>query len=323
MEFLVEASEERLDKFLTAKLEKFSRTRFQKLIKDGAVKVNGIVVEKPGFRLKTGDKITIEDSEFLLPDKEFVVEPDPNIPLEIIYEDKDIVVINKQAGLVVHPTPRQHRHTLANALVAKYPSIASVGESTLRPGIVHRLDKDTSGLMAIAKNQNAFMFLKQQFLEHTVTKIYLALVEGMPAEKKGVITFQIRPSVLNRLKKIAVRHLDTSGRKSIRSAETHYKIKNKIGDNFALLEVTPKTGRTHQIRVHLNAIGHAVLGDTMYHAKNPKDYGALKELMKRQMLHAYRLKLTAPSGKKLELEAPMPADMTALIKALKKIKTTE
>lgn len=323
MEFIVEASGDRLDKFLTAHLEKFSRTRLQRLIKDGSIKVNGIVIEKPGFKLRPADKITIGESEFLLPDKEFVVEPDSDIPLDIIYEDKDIVVINKQAGLVVHPTPRQHRHTLANALVAKYPSIASVGESTLRPGIVHRLDKDTSGLMVIAKNQKAFMSLKQQFLDHTVSKIYLALVEGVPAERKGEINFQIRPSALNRLKKIAVRHLDTSGRKSIRSAETHYKVKNKIGNNFALLEVTPKTGRTHQIRVHLNAIGHAVLGDTMYHAKNPKDYGPLKELMKRQMLHAYRLKIVSPNGKKLDLESPMPEDMNTLIKALKKIKTAE
>ncbi len=318
MEFLVEASGERLDRFLTAHLEKFSRTRFQKLIKDGAIKVNGIVIGKPGFRLKIGDKISIEDARFLLPEKEFIVEPDPTIPLDVVYEDDDIVVINKQAGLVVHPTPRQHRNTLANALVARYPDIAHVGESTLRPGIVHRLDKDTSGLMVIAKNHDAFVFLKNQFLDHSVSKIYLALVEGVPAEKKGVIDFQIRPSTLNRLKKVAVRHLDTSGKKSIRSAETHYKIKNKIGDGFALLEVTPKTGRTHQIRVHLNAIGHSVVGDTMYHAKNQKDHGLLKELMQRQMLHAYRLKFTAPNGKRMDLEAPMPADMAALIKAMKK-----
>lgn len=308
MEFISEKSGERLDKSLAVHLPKFSRTRFQEFIKAGDVKVNGKVVLKSGLSLKTGDKVFIPEEKYSVDEKEFVVDPDPGIPLDIVYEDKDIVVINKPSGLVVHPTPNYLHHTLANAIVAHYPKIAGVGESPLRPGIVHRLDKDTSGLMVIAKNQKAFMFLKNQFVGRTIAKTYVALVEGIPEKKEGIIQFQIRPSTSNRLKKVAVKKIDKSGKKSVRAAETNYKVREIIGDEYSLIEAMPKTGRTHQIRVHLSAIGHPVVGDFMY--------GAKKQIALRQMLHAYRIEFTAPNGRRLKLEAPMPEDMSSLIFSL-------
>ena len=210
MEFISEQSNERLDKFLAAHLIKFSRSRFQRIIKNAAIKVNGHFVTKSGFKLKKGDRIVIPEEEILKPSqaKEFTVQPEPNIPLNVVYEDDDIVVINKPAGLLTHPTLSQPCHTLVNALVARYPEIIKVGESPLRPGIVHRLDKDTSGLLVAAKNQKAFLFLKEQFLKREVTKKYLALVEGAPKEKEGVIEYDIRPSKKFRLKKVAVQRVE-------------------------------------------------------------------------------------------------------------------
>ena len=263
MEFISEKSGDRLDKFLAGHLEKFSRTRLQEFIKSGDVLVNGKVILKSGFSLKKGDSIFIPEEKYAVDEKKFIVEPEPGIPLDIVFEDKDIVVINKQPGLIVHPTPNQQRHTLANALVAHYPKIIGIGESPLRPGIVHRLDKDTSGLMVIAKNQKAFLFLKNQFVGRTISKTYIALVEGIPDKKQGVIRFQIRPSASNRLKKVAVKKLDKSGKKSVRTAETDYMVREAIGGGYSLIEAMPKTGRTHQIRVHLSAIGHPAVGDSM------------------------------------------------------------
>lgn len=325
MEFVAEQSGERLDKFLAAHLTKFSRSRFQRLIKDGAVRVNGKEAGKPGLALKKGDRVLILEEKILSPDKEYIIEPEPDIPLNIIYEDDDILVINKQPGLLVHPTLSQKRHTLVNALVARYPDINRVGKSPLRPGIVHRLDKDTSGLIVAAKNQEAFFFLKKQFLSRAVRKIYLAIVEGVPKEKEGVIKFQIRPSKLNRLKKVAVRQPDRSGRKSVRDAETQYRVKEEFGDEFAIVEASPKTGRTHQIRVHLSAIGHPVVGDSLYGAKKKIIFPAHEQApqtgqAKRQMLHAYRISFVAPNGKLLDFRAPLPEDMRSLLGLLKKNK---
>ncbi len=317
MNYTVDNAGERLDLFLVARLEGSSRSHVQRLIENGQVTVNGKTLEKPSYRVRVGDEIVLAKDAAGSGNSK-TVDPEPDIPLKILYEDKNIAVIDKPAGLLVHPTPNQRHHTLANALVARYPEIVGVGEDPLRPGIVHRLDKDTSGVMVIAKNQRAFLYLKDQFLNRTMSKAYLALVEGVPEPKSGEITFQIRPSSVNPLKKIAVRIPDESGKPSVRSAETHYRVKRAFGTEFALVEVSPKTGRTHQIRVHLRAIGHAVLGDRMYHSKHPKDYGELQSFMKRQMLHAERLQFTAPGGKKLEVKAPIPKDMAALIAQLRK-----
>lgn len=310
MEFISEGSGERLDKFLTSRLVKLSRSKIQRLIKDGSVKVNGSSVAKTGVFLRAGDEVHIPDAG--VSDEELRVEPEPDIPLDIIYEDRDILVINKQPGLLVHPTPSQKTHTLANALVARYPKIIGVGENPLRPGIVHRLDKETSGLIVAAKNQKAFEFLKNQFSKREVKKTYIALVEGILKDKSGDIKYQIRPSRINRLKKVAIKKRNVSGKKSVREAETHYEVEKTFKNGFSLVSVMPKTGRTHQIRVHLAAIGHPVVGDRVYGAKQGITQFAEVQAQ-RQMLHAYKIEFTAPSGKKLILKSEMPVDMKDLI----------
>ena len=267
--------------------------------------MNGVFVIKPSLSLRPHDRIILLEEKVLAPNnEEFKIEPEPEIPLEIIYQDADILVVNKQAGLLVHPTLTQKIHTLANALMARYPEIEKVGESPLRPGIVHRLDQNTSGLLIIAKNQKAFDFIKQQFLEHKVLKKYLALTEGIPEKKEGVIEFDLRPSKHNRLKKVAIQKFEVP-KKSRRTARTFYTVLKTFSDKFALLEVSPQTGRTHQIRVHLAAIHHPVVGDGMY--------GSRSKIAKRQMLHAAKLEFIAPSGEKLELEAELPEDFKAAI----------
>ena len=307
MEFHAEKNE-RLDKFLAAHYASVSRSRFQRLIKDGAVKVNDRLVIKPSLKLKLEDRIVINEEKLSNARKDFAIEPEPDIPLNIAYEDKDILVIDKPAGLLVHPTPSQRQHTLANALIALYPNIINVGENPLRPGIVHRLDKDTSGLIIVAKNQNAFLAMKRQFLKKTIIKKYLALVEGVPRDKEGVIEYDIRPSKKNRLKKVAVTKLSEEKKKSRRAAKTLYKIRETFGEKFALVEIQPLTGRTHQIRVHLAAIGTPIVGDTLYSSKS--------KLLKRQFLHAYYLKFTAPNGTPLALEAELPEDLKKVLEAI-------
>ncbi|MEK9186139.1 MAG: RluA family pseudouridine synthase [Patescibacteria group bacterium] len=317
MEFISDKTGERLDKFLAAHYTGISRSQFQKLINEGTIKINGKAAKKPAILLRKGDRVLILEEEVLRQTqggKEFIVEPEPDIPLEIIYEDSDIVVINKTAGLLVHPTLSQKKHTLANALIARYPEMKNVGESPMRPGIVHRLDKDTSGVIVATKNQAAFLYMKDQFLKRGIYKKYLALVEGIPKEKEGVIEYDIRPSKTNRLKKVAVKSFDKIWlKKSRRTAKTAYKVIKNIGDKFSLIEVSPVTGRTHQIRVHLAAIGHPIVGDRMYGSKAKSD---TRYVLKRQFLHAFSLEFTAPNGKKLSLETKLPEDLNNLIKNL-------
>ena len=310
MEFVADGRG-RLDVFLAAHGGGLSRTKLQRLIRAGAFKVNGRSVTKPGFVVRHGDRIEARVEKLFPSAKSFVTASEPDIPLEVVYEDKDIAVINKPAGLLTHPTSSQPRHTLANALVARYPEMMSVGENQLRPGIVHRLDKDTSGLLVAAKNQAAFLWMKKQFMERRVRKRYLALVEGVPREKKGVITYAIRPSKQNRLKKVAIkkviRHESWGMEQTTRAARvahTFYRVRKIIGGKCAIVECEPTTGRTHQIRVHLAAIGHPVAGDWVYgsRAKTP-----------RQFLHAYYLGFTAPSGIPLALEVGLPRDLEQIL----------
>ena len=314
-------SGERLDKFLAGKAQEFSRSQWQRMIQSGAVLINGQGVTKPGFKLRVGDRIVILKENLETPKKEFVLEAEPDITLEIVYEDTDIVVVNKPAGLLVHPTLKQPQHTLVNALIARYPKLVGVGENPLRPGIVHRLDKDTSGLLVVAKNQSAFSFLKNQFLERAVTKKYLALVHGVPARKTGNIEYPIRPSKDNRLKKVAIKKDEILKKKSTRLAKTRYRVLKTAGDTFALLEVTPLTGRTHQIRVHLSSIGHPIVGDRLYGLKSQTyaDKNADQRgrfLVQRQFLHAFYLKFIAPSGTPLALEAELPDELKKILISL-------
>jgi len=223
-------------------------------------------------------------------------------PPSIVYEDNDIVAVNKPAGMLTHPTHSEKENTLVDFLLKRYPEMKKVGdEPDLRPGILHRLDRNTSGLMLAAKNQKTFLFLKKQFLDKTIIKKYLALVEGVPKKKYGSIDYAIRPSKKNRLKKVVVKNQPDENKKSIRSAKTEYKTIKTFGEKYALLEVRPLTGRTHQVRVHLSAIGHPVVGDTLY--------GSKTKILKRPFLHAYYLQFTRLNGMPMALEADLPNDL--------------
>jgi len=236
----------------------------------------------------------------------------PSIELNIIYQDKDIIVIDKSAGLTVHPINPEQNDTLINGLIAYYPEIKNVGDPStssgqvnLRPGIVHRLDKDTSGLMVVAKNNSAFKCLKKQFQQRKVVKKYLALVVGKVKDKKGTITKAISRDKKNNKKRSAL--LDEKSK----NAWTEYKILKNFKD-YTILEVSPKTGRTHQIRVHLTSIGHPLAGDKQYKFKRQP----CPVNLKRQFLHAYYLKFQLPDGKIIEFKSELPKDLSAVLKAV-------
>ena len=250
-------------------------------------------------------------------DKQIKLQPDFKIPLDIIYEDKDVVVIDKQAGISVHPSVNEPGGTLANALIARYPELIGIGEDPLRPGIVHRLDKDTSGLLVVAKNQKTFEFLKKEWQSGQVVKKYLALVWGHlspPAGgEKGEIKSEIARSIKDFRKRMIVR--PEKNKKEIKGklAVTEYKVIKRYRD-FSLVEVFPKTGRMHQIRVHMASLGHPVVGDKLYGKRSP--FG--RSPAGRQFLHAYYLSFSLPNGKKLALEADLPEDLEKVLTKLQK-----
>jgi len=238
------------------------------------------------------------------------LEPDFSIPLNIVYEDKDVVVLNKQAGISIHPSVNEPRGTLVNALIAKYPELIGVGDDPIRPGIVHRLDKDTSGLLVVAKNQKTFEFLKKEWQERKVIKKYLALVWGHPKEK-GEIKSELTRSLKDFRKRMVVRPGkggDIKGKLAI----TEYKVLKKFRD-FSLIEVYPKTGRMHQIRVHFASLGHSVIGDKIYGKNKKKPEG-----LTRQFLHAFYLKFSLADGRSLAFEADLPKDLEAILTKLEK-----
>jgi 23S rRNA pseudouridine1911/1915/1917 synthase len=278
--------EARLDKYVCAQHPELSRTRVQKLIAAGNITVNGRPA-KPGLRLSPGDEIDIT----IPPTPPQELKPEA-IPLKIIYEDDDLFAVDKPAGLTVHPAPGHPGHTLVNAILAHFPHLADIGDS-LRPGVVHRLDKDTSGVMLVAKNSAAQANLSKQFKSHSVTKAYLALVKGKLEPESGIIEADIGRDPRNRKKMAVV----AQGRE----ARTEYRVVKYIG-NFTLLEIMPETGRTHQIRVHLAAIGFPVVGD--------KVYGVKSLHLSRQFLHACRLGFKLPSsGEYVEFESELPEDL--------------
>lgn len=283
----------RLDKYVCAGVPELSRTRVQKLIAAGNITVNGQPA-KPGLRLNPGDRIDIDIPP--APPRELKPEA---IPLKIIYEDDDLLVVDKPAGLTVHPAPGHPTHTLVNAILAHFPHLADVGDS-LRPGVVHRLDKDTSGVMLVAKNSAAQADLARQFKSHSVTKAYLALVKGVLEPENGIIEADIGRDPHNRKKMAVV----AAGRE----ARTEYRVVRYIG-GYTLLEIMPETGRTHQIRVHLAAIGFPVVGDKVYGVKSPH--------LSRQFLHASRLGFKLPSsGDYVEFESELPPDLEKALKAI-------
>ena len=290
---MVDVRDERLDKFLASRETDLSRAQIAGLVAGGLVKVDGAIV-KSSYRLRGGETVEME----MLPPPPSGVSPQ-EIPLSVIYEDEDILVIDKPAGMVVHPAPGHRRDTVANALLARLPDIEEVGDEQ-RPGIVHRLDMDTSGLMVAAKNRRAHRHVSGQIKDRSVLKGYTALAKGNIDPPEGVIKARIGRDNRNR-KRMAVVDLG-------REAETSYRAVERA-PGYTLLEVIPKTGRTHQIRVHLSALGYPIVGDALYGGKDPR--------LERQFLHAHLLGIRLPgTGDYMEFASPLPADLKAFLSQL-------
>ncbi len=287
----------RLDKKLAGRLPHLSRARIQRLIKSGEVTVNGEIVFKPSWLLENNDLIVIH----VLPLEPETVNPE-RIPLEITYEDADVLVVNKPAGMVVHPGTTHTSGTLVNALLAYAPELEGVGNK-VRPGIVHRLDKDTSGLIIAARSERARLFIKRQFQNRTVRKAYLALADGLVRPPEGIIDAPIDRSPHRRRRQAVV----PGGRE----AQTEYHTLEAL-DEHTLLEVKPRTGRTHQIRVHLAFLGYPLAGDRIYGRRK------LSVPLKRHFLHAYRLTFVLPgSRQEMTFTAPLPNDLKHVLRLLK------
>jgi 23S rRNA pseudouridine1911/1915/1917 synthase len=303
---LSQDSGKRLDVVLASRISSCSRSFLASLIRNGNISVNG-KISKPGCKVTTGDQIDV-----LMPDPEPLTLMPEQKDLDILYEDAHLMVVNKPAELVVHPAPGHCSGTLVNRLLFYYPEIISVG-NTLRPGIVHRLDKDTSGSLIVAKKASAFDSLSSQFKKRIVQKKYLALVYGEIKEQSGVISLPIGRHLVDRKK------MSTSSRKS-RLAETHWQVKERLKGS-TLVDIDLKTGRTHQIRVHFSAIGHPVIGDKVYGGRmmQKKRINDLPHIS-RQMLHALRIGFVHPVTEKfMQFESPVPEDMLRVIKSLRRL----
>jgi len=291
--FIVDQAGARLDKHIADKFPELSRTYVQRLISEGGVKVNGHPA-RPGYKLAVGDKIAV-----VLPPVADELPLPEDIPLVILYEDGDLLVIDKPPGLTTHPAPGHPRHTLVNAVLSYLPELAD-SEDSFRPGIVHRLDKDTSGVMLVAKNNQARANLVGQFKSRAVNKIYTVLVKGHLTPDVGVIEAPIGRDPRNRKRMAVV----AAGRE----ARTDYRVLEYL-DNYTLLAASPKTGRTHQIRVHLAAIGFPVVGDITYGVKSPH--------VPRQFIHASRIGFQLPaSGEYVEFVAALPPDLVEALARL-------
>ncbi len=294
--FVVEHGGERLDRFLADRLPDLSRMQVQRLIKVGLATVNGRPA-KPAYRVEPGDRIAVRLPE----ESEPTVQPEP-IPLQIIYEDEHLLAVDKPAGMVVHPAAGHTTGTLVNALLAYCPQVANVG-GVDRAGIVHRLDKDTSGLLLVAKDPETHAALQRQFKHRQVRKTYLALVEGRIYPKEGIIEAPVGRDQRAR-KRMAVTRTG-------RPAVTQYRAVEYFRDH-TLLQVRPHTGRTHQIRVHLAWLGYPVVGDRVYGRRRQP------LLPHRHFLHAQELVFTHPVTKeKVTLTAPLPPDLKAVLARLR------
>ncbi len=279
---------DRLDRLVAEELAGLSRSQSRQLIENGLVTVNSAVTTKASLFVEKSVNVTVE-----LPSA-----PDPDllardIPLHIVFEDEETLVINKEPGLAIHPAPNLTGVTLINAVRARYPEVCEIDDSD-RTGVVHRLDRDTSGVMVFAKSAAAVAMLKKQWRERETLKIYLALVDGCIDPSEGIVEAQLGPDPTDPRRRAVVERGQPS--------RTQYRLLKQYGHEAALLEVRIFTGRTHQIRVHMSAIGHPVVGDRLY--------GRTSELISRQALHASRLGFTlASTGEWCEFEAPMPKDM--------------
>ncbi len=296
LELTADRGGERLDTFIARRCPELSRSHARRLIDEGLVSVRGRHA-RPSERVAAGLHVSVT-----IPPSQTIDLAPEDIPLTIIYQDADIIVLDKPPGLTVHPAPGHPSGTLVNALLAACPDIRGIA-GTLRPGIVHRLDKDTSGLMVVAKNDRAQRALQQQLKDREVHKTYVALVRGVPKPREGVIEAPIGRHPKNR-KKMAV---IAGGRVAI----TKYRVREEIaGGRYSLLEVEPVTGRTHQIRVHMSALGHPIVGDPTY--------GRRSEFIARQALHASRLAFAMPlGGRAVEFQSPLPRDIREAVERLR------
>lgn len=298
MEITPEMEGERIDKCISNYLESLSRSYIEKIIKDGTAYVNDAVV-KANYKVKVDDKV-----QFEIPDCEEPDIPPQDIPLDILYEDKDILIVNKPKDMVVHPAPGHYEGTLVNAIMFHCKDELSGINGVLRPGIVHRIDKDTTGSIIICKNDEAHRKIAQQLKEHSITRKYRAIVYGRIMEEEGTVNAPIGRHPTDR-KKMAINE------KNGKPAVTHYKVLERF-DKYTYIECQLETGRTHQIRVHMTSIGHSLLGDEVYgNAKCPFK-------LEGQTLHAMTIGFIHPTtGEYVEYEAPLPEYFEHLLQILR------
>jgi len=298
----VTASDDRLDRYLSQQLPDLSRSRLQQLIEQGYVQVNGEVCSSKKAAVKIGDRIQVE-----IPAVQPLELKPEAIPLDILYEDDSLLIINKPAGLVVHPAPGHADGTLVNALLAHCPNLPGIG-GVQRPGIVHRLDKDTTGAIAIAKTDFAQQHLQAQLKAKTARREYLGIVYGAPRSEHGTVDLPIGRHPTDR-KKMAIVSVEKGGRAAI----THWQVKERLG-NYTLVHFQLETGRTHQIRVHSAHIGHPIVGDPIYGSGRSVGVN-----LSGQALHAWRLKLQHPlTREEIEVTAPLPAEFNTLLEVLRR-----
>ena len=299
----------RLDQFIAARAD-LTRSAAARLIEEGAVTVNSKAVAK-NYKIAKGDAV-----EITLPEPEAAEAIPENIPLDIVYEDEDIIVINKPVGMVVHPAAGNPTGTLVNALLYHCgASLSGVG-GVIRPGIVHRIDKDTSGLLVVAKNDEAHLALSAQLKEHRVSRIYTAIVIGNFREESGTVDAPIGRHPVDRKKMAVIHNSDLRSRDAV----THWSVISRgeaDGNTFTLLRCQLETGRTHQIRVHMASVGHPLLGDTVYGGANTRFEAKHRASITGQCLHAGELRLTHPrTDKEMQFTAPMPANMRHVVDIL-------
>ena len=310
-EFVVpaESAGERLDRFLAAELPELSRSKIQSLMQDGRVRVDG-AARKASHRVEAGERVAIEIPAAAPAD--VAAEP---IPLEILYEDEDLAVVNKPAGMIVHPGAGADAGTMVGALLHRFgrSKLSAVG-GPLRPGIVHRLDKDTSGAIVVAKNDAAHRKLVEDFHTRRVKKAYLVLLHGRIRSDAGTIELPIARDLHRRSRM-------TARRREGRAARTDWRVLLRL-DGFTLVEADLRTGRTHQIRAHFSAIGYPIVGDTLYGApRRERSGGEWLPLLERNFLHSARLGLVHPrSGRSIEVRAPLPAELRSYLHALGRTK---
>ena len=291
----------RLDRFLAVELSNFSRARLQTLIREGFVTLNG-KPPRPRDLVRSGDIVELTE-----PALEKTEAQPEQVALEILFEDEDLLVLSKPAGIVMHPGAGHQQNTLVNALLGHCKNLSGIGGQE-RPGIVHRLDKETSGCLVVAKNDATHRDLSKQFAARTMEKIYLALAAGIPRKSTGVIDKAIARHPVHRQRM-------SIARRQGRTAKTEYRVL-RAGGGMSLLECTLHSGRTHQIRVHLHHLGHPVLGDKLYGGKHAGTFS-------RQMLHAWKLAFRHPrTGEVMKFEAPVPADFAEAMRQIPEAHTT-